>query len=413
MLIDKNIIKKNLMKELCLKQSTLYDKLFDEYVDEICDLSVNIVTALSETDTKYLRTRLGLYNNGEIQPYRVIADSSNNLAQNICVAMHKIYNNMRNRIISGSVNNRDDMSKMSSLMLNPQYRNTDISKLNLNSRIRRVLNNRVNTIYDLLSCGYDDLERLGLGIESIKVLIDKIHEFNLKIIDELTDEERKIIISMSSNEKINNSSLSWIKNIDRMVVRNISPNRNIGNLKKYYLSTGVLSNDALDDAKKVGIDLGKFKMSAIDIINSRMSFEELLELPLINVDFSLRIYNALNRWGLKTIGDIVKLNVKEIRKIRGINEVGIDEITDLIHSIGLNFRNENTKLNIYAIRIYKRLDELASFDDNKKKELITTYKLLSEVKENLEDMSLKINSEIIEKMKDENSKKKVKSSNKN
>ena len=210
--------------------------------------------------------------------------------------MHKIYNNMRNRIISGSVNNRDDMSKMSSLMLNPQYRNTDISKLNLNSRIRRVLNNRVNTIYDLLSCGYDDLERLGLGIESIKVLIDKIHEFNLKIIDELTDEERKIIISMSSDEKINNSSLSWIKNIDRMVVRNISPNRNIGNLKKYYLSTGILSNDALDDAKKVGIDLGKFKMSAIDIINSRMSFKELLELPLINVDFSLRIYNALNRW---------------------------------------------------------------------------------------------------------------------
>jgi len=203
---------------------------------------------------------------------------------------------MRNRIISGSVNNRDDMSKMSSLMLNPQYRNTDISKLNLNSRIRRVLNNRVNTIYDLLSCGYDDLERLGLGIESIKVLIDKIHEFNLKIIDELTDEERKIIISMSSDEKINNSSLSWIKNIDRMVVRNISPNRNIGNLKKYYLSTGILSNDALDDAKKVGIDLGKFKMSAIDIINSRMSFKELLELPLINVDFSLRIYNALNRW---------------------------------------------------------------------------------------------------------------------
>jgi len=80
MQIDKNIIKKNLMKELCLKQSTLYDKLFDEYVNEICDLSVNIVTALSETDTEYLRARLGLYNNGEIQPYRVIADSSSNLA---------------------------------------------------------------------------------------------------------------------------------------------------------------------------------------------------------------------------------------------------------------------------------------------------------------------------------------------
>jgi len=104
--------------------------------------------------------------------------------------------------------------------------------------------------------------------------------------------------------------------------------------------------------------------------------------------------------GLKTIGDIVKLNVKEIRKIRGINEVGIDEIINLIHSIGLNFRNENTKLNIYAIRISKRLDELSSFDDEKKKELITTYQLLSIEKVNLENMSEKIDSEIIEKMKE-------------
>ena len=209
MQIDKSKIKENLKDELFINSNDLDEKLINEYVDEICNLSINIVTSLSEAETYYVRRRLGVYNDGEKEQYRIVAEHSNAKAQNICIAVHNAYNNMLKKIKSGVVSNKDDMTKMSSLLLSTNYRNVDISKLNLNSRIRRVLSMRVHNIYDLLSYGFDDLEKMGLGIDSINYLVDKMHELGLKFIDELTDEERKIVVSMSNIKMINNSSLAW------------------------------------------------------------------------------------------------------------------------------------------------------------------------------------------------------------
>ena len=402
--IDRKVIKENFINELYAHD--IDNASLDIFVDELCNLSEEVVTSLDKKETAYLRKRIGVYDNGKVQSYRVVASCYNNLAQNVCTTIHKACNNIVRRIKTGKTNIVDNRTKMSSLSISKDFYDTDITKLNLNSRIRRVLNNKVTTIYDLLSYSYDDLIGMGLGPDSIKTLYDVLHSYGLKPIDELTIEERKIVISMSTLEMIDNSSIGWISGIKKAQTK--WDNRTIGELKAFYMETGELDDEALSYADSIGIHLGKFKMTIEDINNSYMSLYEILKISLKNIQMSVRLYHSLRRYGINTIGDVVNNTKMKLRSIKGINDTGMNELTNLIHSLGLVFIDEKTKSYIYARKIYKKLDYFSSLEEVKKQELIDRYNDLSKIKAGLEDVSAEINKAVMAELKEEYESKKVK-----
>lgn len=61
----------------------------------------------------------------------------------------------------------------------------------------------------------------------------------------------------------------------------------------------------------------------------------LLDLPLENLNLSVRSFNALHRIECKSLGDIVALDNKEIRRIKGIGKACSVEIAKMIESYGI------------------------------------------------------------------------------
>lgn len=61
----------------------------------------------------------------------------------------------------------------------------------------------------------------------------------------------------------------------------------------------------------------------------------LLELPLENLGLSVRSFNALHRIECKTLGDIIALDDKEIRRIKGVGKACSIEIAKMIESHGI------------------------------------------------------------------------------
>lgn len=61
----------------------------------------------------------------------------------------------------------------------------------------------------------------------------------------------------------------------------------------------------------------------------------LLDLPLENLNLSVRSFNALHRIECKTLGDILALDKKEITRIKGIGKACSIEIAKMIESHGI------------------------------------------------------------------------------
>lgn len=58
------------------------------------------------------------------------------------------------------------------------------------------------------------------------------------------------------------------------------------------------------------------------------------------LDLSVRAYNALKRGGVRTVGDLTERTVEELGRIRGMGKNTLKEITDKLHEIGGELKDE-------------------------------------------------------------------------
>ena len=90
-----------------------------------------------------------------------------------------------------------------------------------------------------------------------------------------------------------------------------------------------------------------------EILNEQSVIEELLkmafyqfqqhclEIPLCDLEFSVHTYTALARAGIKTLGDIVALTPKKLRRIRNIGELRYAEVVSKLKEYVLQLSDEN------------------------------------------------------------------------
>ena len=68
--------------------------------------------------------------------------------------------------------------------------------------------------------------------------------------------------------------------------------------------------------------------------------EKVLEMPIEELELSVRSYNCLKRAGISTVEDLASKTEAEMLKVRNLGKKSYDEVTYKLHSLGLDFIRE-------------------------------------------------------------------------
>ena len=68
--------------------------------------------------------------------------------------------------------------------------------------------------------------------------------------------------------------------------------------------------------------------------------EKVLEMSIEDLELSVRSFNCLKRAGISTVEDIINMTEQELMKVRNLGKKSLDEVTNKIHSLGLEFAKE-------------------------------------------------------------------------
>ena len=87
-------------------------------------------------------------------------------------------------------------------------------------------------------------------------------------------------------------------------------------------------------------------LNAISDVSGLMSEKKVdtitktLETPIEEIEFSVRAYNCLKRAGIHTVQDLINKREVEVTKIRNLGKKSLDEVTNKLHALGLDFRKD-------------------------------------------------------------------------
>ena len=68
--------------------------------------------------------------------------------------------------------------------------------------------------------------------------------------------------------------------------------------------------------------------------------ERILEMPIEDLELSVRSYNCLKRAGISTVQDLANKTEADMMKVRNLGKKSLDEVTNKLHSLGLDFARE-------------------------------------------------------------------------
>ena len=69
--------------------------------------------------------------------------------------------------------------------------------------------------------------------------------------------------------------------------------------------------------------------------------EKVLETPIEDLELSVRSFNCLKRAGIATVEDLTNKSESDMMKVRNLGKKSLDEVIAKLHSLGLNFAEED------------------------------------------------------------------------
>ena len=111
---------------------------------------------------------------------------------------------------------------------------------------------------------------------------------------------------------------------------------------------GLKAHEALSLAAKVMtghlelfIDLSEAtKNTQVMIEKEESKKEKVLEMSVEELELSVRSFNCLKRAGISTVEDLTNKTETEMMKVRNLGKKSLDEVTNKLHSLGLDFAQE-------------------------------------------------------------------------
>ena len=69
--------------------------------------------------------------------------------------------------------------------------------------------------------------------------------------------------------------------------------------------------------------------------------ERVLETSIEDLELSARSFNCLKRAGISTVEDLTNKTEAEMMKVRNLGKKSLDEVTNKLHSLGLDFASND------------------------------------------------------------------------
>ena len=60
-----------------------------------------------------------------------------------------------------------------------------------------------------------------------------------------------------------------------------------------------------------------------------------------DLELSVRSFNCLKRAGISTVEDLINKSEAEMMKVRNLGKKSLDEVTNKLHALSLDFRKED------------------------------------------------------------------------
>ena len=177
---------------------------------------------------------------------------------------------------------------------------------------------------------------------------------------DLTFDQGRGYVSQEKNKQIYSSGQLGVIYVDSIFtpVYNVSykvDNTRVGNITDYdKLTLDVLTNGTIDAKEAVSLaakilneHLNLFvelsdeaKRAEIMVEREETKKEKVLEMTIEELDMSVRSFNSLKRSGINTVEELITKSEEDMMKIRNLGKKSLEEITQKLHSLGLNFRND-------------------------------------------------------------------------
>lgn len=69
--------------------------------------------------------------------------------------------------------------------------------------------------------------------------------------------------------------------------------------------------------------------------------DKILEMPIEELDLSVRSYNCLKRAGINTVEELIQRNEEDMMKVRNLGKKSLEEVVNKLSELGLGLRNDD------------------------------------------------------------------------
>jgi len=112
-----------------------------------------------------------------------------------------------------------------------------------------------------------------------------------------------------------------------------------GSLKAYEALS--LAAKVMTGHLELFVDLSETaKNTQIMVEKEESKKEKVLEMPIEELELSVRSYNCLKRAGIATVEDLANKSESDMMKVRNLGKKSLDEVINKLHSLGLDFVQE-------------------------------------------------------------------------
>ena len=137
------------------------------------------------------------------------------------------------------------------------------------------------------------------------------------------------------NYAVENTRVGQMVDFDKLVIEVWTD----GSLKPYEALS--LAAKVMTGHLELFIDLSEAtKHTQVMIEKEENKKEKVLEMSIEDLELSVRSFNCLKRAGIATVEDLVNKSETDMMKVRNLGKKSLDEVTNKLHALGLDFASE-------------------------------------------------------------------------
>lgn len=138
------------------------------------------------------------------------------------------------------------------------------------------------------------------------------------------------------NYQVKNTRVGQMVDYDKLIIEVWTD----GSLKAHEALS--LAAKVMTSHLNLFIDLSEAtKNTQVMIEKEESQKEKVLETSIEELELSVRSFNCLKRAGIATVEDLTNRSQNDMMKVRNLGKKSLDEVTAKLHSLGLDFANED------------------------------------------------------------------------